>query len=105
MSKQMRKTALAKTMYALDHHAAKLKPLVDVLLYSLAGSGATVKWGSSRGGQNSWYMDVTTAKGTRRYYVGWPHSGWRLVIRNSARGPIIASLENERDVLRFVGAL
>lgn len=99
------RAALLKTQKALDHHAAKLRPLVDALLYSLAGSGLTIRWESVRGGANSWRLYVTNDKYTRRFYIGWPHSRWRLAVRNSAHGTIIASLESERDIIRWVASL
>ena len=63
MSRQGKKTrsAVQKTLYALEHHASPLKEVVAILTMYLAAS----PWepDSSRGGPNSWH--ITGPQGQR----------------------------------------
>lgn len=60
MSRSLKtRSAVQKTLYALEHHAKPLKEVASILTMYLASS----EWhpDSSRGGPNSWY--ITGPKG------------------------------------------
>jgi len=105
MSNMKLTRALLKVQYALNHHAKPLRPVVDALLYALSASGYAVRWDSVRGGNNSWYFDVDTGQGVRRFHVRFRKHPWRLDVKRTPLSQAFASLTNERDVARFVGSL
>lgn len=106
MSKKRNWSPLVRTQFALDHHARKLKPIADTLLYALAGSGLAYRFNTMLGGPNSWYIDVMTDKGKRRFHLRSRQHPWRIDVKlHPHRDPVIARLESQRDVLRFVTRL
>lgn len=106
MSKQIKSSTLLRTKFALEHHAKPLKAVADALLYALAGSGLAYRFGSSRGGANSWYVYVMTDQGKKCFHLRSRQHPWRIDVKlNPYKDPVFASLHNERDVIRFVGSL
>jgi hypothetical protein len=96
-----------KTMYALSHHAKNIKPVADALVYALAGSGLTHKFDKVMArGQNTWYLDVVKKSGTTRYHLrAWTPFKTLFVKDDYRKGAVVARLETETDVLRFVNSL
>lgn len=101
MSKQMGR-AMLRVKYALDHHASVLKPVFEALQYALDGSGVPHAFGSRLGGPNSNFIQLAS----RRFYLyGVVRSDPGIEIRSRVRGPVLAKLRNERDVVRWVATL
>jgi hypothetical protein len=94
--------SMLRVKYALDHHAAPLKPLFTALQFALDGSGLPHSFGSRLGGANSNFLNVSGRvyflKGILRPELG-------IEIRERVHGPVIGKLKNERDVIRFVEKL
>lgn len=102
------KTAPLRELFALPHHARGIKPIVDALVYSVAASGVVAKWDKSRKNKhtNTWFVDITKNGSTTRYYIRYRKNPDRVLIHDSYQHPnTIASLMDQRDVLRFVNGL
>jgi len=91
------RSAMARTLYALEHHAA---PLKDVALHLFAYSCEKgCNWDSSRGGVNSWAFRDQTG---RWFYVRGRRGPWRVEIR---RGQNYTTIFTRRDVEKFFASM
>lgn len=95
-SRKLKANYMARTWYALNHHASPLKEPFCVLLGIASSKGFL--WKSWKGGQNSNYF----YRADRKYFLKGilrPDPG--IEIRRMVRGPVIAKVKNERDAWRI----
>ena len=100
MSKRSRR-AMLLTQQALEHHAKALAPIKLMLQDALDFGGVMHRWVSSKGGNNSWHIDLPDGRiFDLRGRTGPPHINIKL--RGSKKE---WNLRTGRDAVRWVEAL
>ena len=107
MSQKVRQ--LVSMKYQLPHHAKGIQPVVDALLYVLAQSGLTHRFGKVKTGENSRYLDVTVDGKVKRFHLRYRKNPDRLVVNEGYYKPqtvaVLTPGSAERDVIRWVATL